>query len=61
MSPADCRLNIFSSFDLSKQIWIKGKNFTLKNLLKNEALEKKYEGCTIATCRLAPQVNFFFC
>jgi phosphatidylserine decarboxylase len=33
VSPTDCRLNVFSTIDASKEIWIKGKHFTLPNLL----------------------------
>ena len=32
-SAADCRLTVFPSVDLAKQLWIKGNNFTIPALL----------------------------
>jgi len=55
VSPADCRSNVFATLDEATKIWIKGRNFTLKNLLQNEELEKKFIGASLFICRLAPQ------
>jgi len=55
VSPADCRLNVFPTIDDATKIWIKGKNFTLKNLIKDDALANQYVGGSLAICRLAPQ------
>jgi len=55
VSPADCRLHVFPSIDQATSIWIKGKNFQLKNLLKDEALAAKFHGGSLVIARLAPQ------
>jgi len=55
ISPGDCRCNVFSTLDEASKIWIKGKNFTLSNLLKNKELEDKFKGASLLICRLAPQ------
>lgn len=44
MSAADCRLHVFESVDFAKNIWIKGKNFSLVGLLQNTQIAKNYEG-----------------
>eukprot|EP00029_Vermamoeba_vermiformis_P010406 TRINITY_DN5446_c0_g1_i2.p1 TRINITY_DN5446_c0_g1~~TRINITY_DN5446_c0_g1_i2.p1 ORF type:complete len:325 (-),score=72.22 TRINITY_DN5446_c0_g1_i2:19-993(-) len=53
--PADCRLHVFETIDDSTKLWIKGKNFTLHNLLENEQLERDFESCSVVIARLAPQ------
>jgi len=55
VSPADCRMNAFPTIDEATKIWIKGKNFTLYNLLLNEELVAKYVGGSLIIARLAPQ------
>lgn len=55
MSSADSRLNVFTSIDAATELWIKGKNFTLANLLQDDALAQELEGGSIAIFRLAPQ------
>eukprot|EP01130_Rhizamoeba_saxonica_P005464 TRINITY_DN2186_c0_g1_i3.p1 TRINITY_DN2186_c0_g1~~TRINITY_DN2186_c0_g1_i3.p1 ORF type:complete len:508 (-),score=105.00 TRINITY_DN2186_c0_g1_i3:369-1865(-) len=55
VSPADCRLNVYQTLDQAKEIWIKGKEFTLHNLLENEVLEQEFENCSLVIARLAPQ------
>lgn len=55
VSSADCRLNVFDSVDGATELWIKGKNFTLGNLLKDEQLAESLQGGSIAVFRLAPQ------
>ena len=36
-------------------MWIKGENFTLLSLLKNDVLAHHYEGGSMVIARLAPQ------
>jgi len=55
VSPADCRLNAFPTIDEATKIWIKGKNFTLYNLLLSDELVAKYTGGSLIVARLAPQ------
>eukprot|EP01127_Copromyxa_protea_P009789 TRINITY_DN2328_c0_g1_i2.p1 TRINITY_DN2328_c0_g1~~TRINITY_DN2328_c0_g1_i2.p1 ORF type:complete len:462 (-),score=82.59 TRINITY_DN2328_c0_g1_i2:544-1812(-) len=55
VSPADCRLSVFSSIDSAKELWIKGKGFSLSTLLENPEWEAMFEGCSLVIARLAPQ------
>lgn len=55
VSPADCRINCFPSITEATELWIKGANFSVANLLKDEALAAYYSGGSLAICRLAPQ------
>jgi len=55
VSPADCRINVFQTLDQATKIWIKGKGFTLKSLLEDDALATKFNNCSIVISRLAPQ------
>jgi len=55
VSPGDCRLNVFTSIEEATKIWIKGKKFSLTNLLKDDALAKEYSGGSLVIARLAPQ------
>ncbi|BFZ62460.1 hypothetical protein YB2330_003554 [Saitoella coloradoensis] len=54
-SPADCRCTVFQTIDLATQYWVKGKKFTLGNLIDDDELAKKYAGGNIGLFRLAPQ------
>lgn len=49
-SPADCRIVAYKNFEVAKNLWIKGKKFSIFNLLK-----KNVPHCSIFLCRLAPQ------
>ncbi|KAF7309803.1 hypothetical protein MIND_00352200 [Mycena indigotica] len=56
-SAADCRLTVYNTVDLAKQFWIKGREFTVPNLLgvdagSNEATT--FDGSSLAIFRLAP-------
>lgn len=53
--PADCRLNCYQTINDATTIWIKGENFTLQSLLKDDNMAKYYSEGSIAICRLAPQ------
>jgi len=55
VSPADCRMNVFPTIDQATAFWIKGKRFTLPNLLKDEQLAAKFTGGSLVIARLAPQ------
>ncbi|OCF37743.1 phosphatidylserine decarboxylase [Kwoniella heveanensis BCC8398] len=62
ISPADSRLTVFPTVDQAKTIWIKGKQFTLPNLLTGEDdTETRFKqiqedtNAALAICRLAPQ------
>lgn len=56
VSPADSRCTVFSSVHQSKEIWIKGSNFTLPRLTRSYAPEKFSDrACSLAVFRLAPQ------
>ncbi|KAI1321736.1 hypothetical protein EDD11_000012 [Mortierella claussenii] len=52
---ADCRLSCFDSISSATELWIKGKAFTVQNLLQDEALASQYQDGGIALFRLAPQ------
>ncbi|KAJ6228016.1 phosphatidylserine decarboxylase [Anaeramoeba flamelloides] len=67
-SPADCRMSAFNTVSESKELWIKGKNFTLQNLFGGEEqqeLAKEFSGGAVVIARLSPQdyhrVHFGVC
>jgi len=57
VSPADCRSVVFNKIEKATEIWIKGKDFTMQQLLcpayPDEAA--KYENGALGIFRLAPQ------
>lgn len=55
VSSADCRLCVFESIHAATKVWVKGKSFSLQNLLRNPLLASQFEGGSIALFRLAPQ------
>ncbi|KAG2194083.1 hypothetical protein INT46_006934 [Mucor plumbeus] len=55
VAAADSRLNVFNSIDAATTFWIKGKEFTLANLLQDNELANELEGGSLAIFRLAPQ------
>ncbi|OCF59180.1 phosphatidylserine decarboxylase [Kwoniella mangroviensis CBS 10435] len=62
ISPADCRMTVFSTVDKAKQLWIKGKQFTLPSLLTgDDETETRFKEiqddstAAISIARLAPQ------
>lgn len=55
VSPADSRMNCFETIDMATQLWIKGANFSITSLLKDEGLAEYYVGGAVMVCRLAPQ------
>ncbi|KAK3810395.1 MAG: phosphatidylserine decarboxylase-domain-containing protein [Linnemannia gamsii] len=55
VSSADCRLCVFESISSATRVWIKGKSFSLPNLLRDPLLASQFQGGSIALFRLAPQ------
>jgi phosphatidylserine decarboxylase len=59
VSPADCRLTVWDSIEESKQVWVKGRNFTLANVLgaadSDGSLCAQLTGGSFLIARLAPQ------
>lgn len=55
VSPADCRLHVFTSVSEATRLWIKGKKFSLKELIQDDSYAQMFEGGSIVICRLAPQ------
>ncbi|KAI1773405.1 phosphatidylserine decarboxylase-domain-containing protein [Hypoxylon cercidicola] len=57
VSPADCRSVVFNTIDSATNIWIKGREFSIKRLLGDAYPEdaKRYEGGALGIFRLAPQ------
>ncbi|KAK3817800.1 MAG: phosphatidylserine decarboxylase-domain-containing protein [Benniella sp.] len=55
VSSADCRLCVFESISAATQVWIKGKSFSVEQLVQDAELAAKFEGGSIALFRLAPQ------
>ena len=56
-SAADCRLTVFLTVDLAKELWIKGNNFTIPALLGVEPdseIAKTFADSSVACFRLAP-------
>jgi len=56
VSPADCRMMLFSSIYDAGTIWVKGDKFNLENLLgPRHEVASKFEGGCFCIARLAPQ------
>jgi len=55
VSPADCRFHAFRNVTDATSIWIKGSQFSIRNVIQNEVLATRYVGGSMAICRLAPQ------
>ncbi|KAJ8607102.1 hypothetical protein MRB53_040538 [Persea americana] len=55
VSAADCRLVVFDTIDLARKYWVKGKQFTISNLLQSDDYAGAYTGGALAIFRLAPQ------
>ncbi|XP_027106336.1 phosphatidylserine decarboxylase proenzyme 2 isoform X1 [Coffea arabica] len=52
---ADCRLMAFKTADDSLRFWIKGRKFSIRGLLGNEACSSAFIEGTLVIFRLAPQ------
>ncbi|KAL1405276.1 phosphatidylserine decarboxylase [Vanrija albida] len=57
VSAADCRLMVFDTVSDAKQIWIKGRDFTVSRLIgpTYQPIVSNYNGGALAIFRLAPQ------
>lgn len=57
VSPADCRSVVFNSVSQATQVWIKGREFSIKRLLGDAYPEdvKRFENGALGIFRLAPQ------
>lgn len=57
VSPADCRSVVFNSVNQATNIWVKGREFSIKRLLGETHAQdvKRYENGGLAVFRLAPQ------
>jgi phosphatidylserine decarboxylase len=56
-SAADCRLMVFQTMDLASEFWVKGRQFTIPNLLgvtPSSDTAKLFHGSSVAIFRLAP-------
>ncbi|KAL5498145.1 hypothetical protein ACEPAH_2275 [Sanghuangporus vaninii] len=56
VSAADCRLTVWPTWDSARKIWVKGRRFTLQNLVKSRTLARALGSRpSLAIFRLAPQ------
>ncbi|TXT04887.1 hypothetical protein VHUM_03970 [Vanrija humicola] len=57
VSAADCRMMVFDTVSDAKQIWIKGRDFTVSRLIgpTYQSIVNNYNGGALAIFRLAPQ------
>lgn len=55
VSPADARLIVFASVSLATRFWIKGREFTIANMLGDAQLADHFGDGSLAAFRLAPQ------
>ena len=57
VSPADCRSVVFNTLDEAQKIWVKGREFSMENLLGKAYPEdvKRFSGGALGIFRLAPQ------
>eukprot|EP01010_Urceolus_cornutus_P002613 NODE_335_length_1771_cov_246.310685_g271_i0.p1 GENE.NODE_335_length_1771_cov_246.310685_g271_i0~~NODE_335_length_1771_cov_246.310685_g271_i0.p1 ORF type:complete len:517 (+),score=87.75 NODE_335_length_1771_cov_246.310685_g271_i0:55-1605(+) len=53
LSPADCRMLVYSNIEES-EVWVKGRHWSLENLLEDDALASTFQGGHVAIARLAP-------
>ncbi|TRM57435.1 phosphatidylserine decarboxylase-domain-containing protein [Schizophyllum amplum] len=56
-SMADCRLAVYDNLSLATEFWVKGRNFTIPELLNipsDSAEARAYDGGSVAIFRLAP-------
>jgi phosphatidylserine decarboxylase len=55
VSPADCRIVVFPTISEATRIWVKGVEFSVSELLKDNSMAQYFDGGSIVLCRLAPQ------
>lgn len=54
-SPADARVVAFATVDDATRLWIKGKSFSIRELVGSEELASQFERPGVLISRLAPQ------
>lgn len=52
---ADCRVVVYETVAESKKIWIKGKDFSITNLVMDQKIGQQFADGGIASFRLSPQ------
>ena len=52
---ADCRLVVYPTVSETKALWIKGKNFTIANVIQDTELARTWYDGAVASFRLSPQ------
>ena len=52
---ADSRLVVYPTVAETKELWIKGRNFTIANLIQDQVMAKPWHNGAIASFRLSPQ------
>ena len=52
---ADCRLVVYDTVSSARAIWIKGKHFTIANLIGDAKLASQWDNGAVASFRLSPQ------
>jgi phosphatidylserine decarboxylase precursor len=52
---ADSRLVVYDAVPQANKIWIKGKHFSLENLLAGDRIAETWDNAAIATFKLSPQ------
>lgn len=57
VSPADCRCVVFNTLETAQKVWVKGRGFSVENLLGAAYPEdvKRFTGGAMGIFRLAPQ------
>jgi phosphatidylserine decarboxylase len=55
VSPCDCRLNVFPTADEARRLWIKGRRFSISQLVNRSPNDTSHDSYAIVLCRLAPQ------
>jgi len=53
--PADCRVVVYTTVPRARALWIKGKHFTISNLVDDEKRGHVWDQGSIASFRLSPQ------
>lgn len=52
---ADCRVVVYPTVDKTRALWVKGSEFTIANLIKDDQLAVTWENGAVASFRLSPQ------
>ena len=60
MQPADCRLHVFEGASEATRIWIKGRGFSVRQLLGTLADSMDLQGCSLAISRCTACLRTIF-